>query len=71
MTQLPLQGPVVQVKPQPGIYTLLLIVAILALAATIGIVLYNLLSSLPDGYGLEFGALIDASKLPSEIRPTK
>ena len=71
MTQLPSQGPVIQVKPQPGIYTLLLIVAILALVVTIGIVLYNLLSSLPNGYGLELGTFFDASRLPPEIRPAK
>lgn len=57
MTQIPSQGPVVQVKPQPNIYSLMLIVAIIVLAATIGVVLMNLLAPPPTGYGLEIGQL--------------
>ena len=54
MTQMPSTPPVVQVKPQPNIYTVLLIVAIVALAVTIGLVLYNLLADVAagKGYGL-------------------
>ncbi len=68
MTQVPSQGPVVQVKPQPDIYTLMLIVTIIALAVTVAIVLMNLLSPFerpdgsPGGYGLEFGQLFDSLK---------
>lgn len=53
------ERPVVQVQPQPNIYTVLLIVAILILAVTIGLVLYNLMSSWEQGqgYGLSFGEL--------------
>ena len=57
MTQVPAQGPVVYAKPQPNIYTVLLIVANLALLVTIGVVLYNLMASPPAGYGLRFGDL--------------
>ena len=71
MTQLPSQGPVIEVKPQPNIYTLLLIVAILAVAVTVGFVLYNLLSDPPAGYGLDFGAIFDSARLPEPIRPAK
>ncbi len=50
MTQLS-QQPVVHVKPQPDIYTALLILAIVALAATVGVVIWNLTTV----YGLAFG----------------
>ncbi len=50
MTQLPQQQPMINAKPQADIYSLLLIVAILALATTIGFVMWNLMST----YGLEF-----------------
>ena len=65
MTQLPSQGQVVRVKPIPNIYTLLIIVAILVLAITIGIVLYNLLSASPSGYGLSFSDLFNPSDIPT------
>lgn len=59
-------------RPQANVYTVLLVVAILALAATIGLVLYNLLAPLPDGYGLEIGALFEAPQTPtpSKLPPT-
>jgi len=51
MTQLPQQQtPGVEAKPQANIYTLLLVVAILALGATIGVVVWNLTTA----YGLDF-----------------
>jgi len=65
MTQLSSQTPVVEVKPQPNIYTLLLIVAIIALGTTIGIVMHNLMSPVvrPDGsaggYGMSVGDLFE------------
>jgi len=55
MAQMPPSGYVVPVKRQPNIYTLLLIVAILALLATIVIVLNNLMST--GGYGMTFEQL--------------
>ncbi|MDY6913684.1 MAG: hypothetical protein SVT52_04415 [Planctomycetota bacterium] len=65
MTQLPSQEPVVQVKPQANIYTLLLIVAVLALAVTIGIVIWSLLSPPPEGYGLTFESLFKPFEQPT------
>jgi len=65
MTQLPSQAPVVEVKPQPNIYTLLLIVAIIALGTTVGIVMHNLMSPVvrsdggAGGYGMSFGDLFE------------
>lgn len=44
------QAPVVRVKPQPDVYTILLILAILLLATTIGVALYDLIST----YGMTF-----------------
>ena len=63
MTRAPSQGPVIQVKPQPNVYTVLLIVAVLFMAVTVGMVMYNLMSPVsrldgsPGGYGLSFGEL--------------
>lgn len=42
MTASPTPGMVVRVRAQPDVYTVMLVVAILVLAATIGIVLYDL-----------------------------
>ena len=61
MTQMP-QQPVVEAKPQTNVYTLLLVVAILALGATIGVVLWNLITV----YGLQFG---DIFKPVEEVIP--
>ena len=58
MTQMPSDAAVVRVKAQPNIYTVLLIVAIVALAVTIGVVLYNLLAEMDAGYGLRFGQVL-------------
>ena len=57
MSQAPSQGPVMQVKPQPNIYSVLLIVAILVLLVAIVLVVMNLMAPLPNGYGLEIGDL--------------
>lgn len=54
MAAMSAQGPVVRVKAQPDIYTLLLIVGILCLAVTIGVVLHNLMTA----YGLTFVDII-------------
>ncbi len=56
MTQLPTRGPI-EVRPQPNIYTLLLIVAILALLGGVGAVLWLLMSS--SGYGLSLGQIFE------------
>ena len=74
MTQIPSGGPVVQVKPQPNVYTVLLVVTIIVLAVTIGLVLHNLMSPVttpdgsPGGYGLSFGDLFKSLK---DLVPTK
>ena len=50
-------------KPQADVYTVLLIVAIVCLAVTIGLVLHNLMSPVPaGGYGLSFGDLFKSSE---------
>lgn len=57
MTQFP-QQPVVQAKPQPDIYTVLLLVAIIALGVTVGVAIWNLTSV----YGLTFGEIFQPLK---------
>jgi hypothetical protein len=60
MSQVPPGGqPVVEVKPQPNIYSVMLVIAILVLAVTIGLVMHNLMASWEDGsgYGLSVGEL--------------
>lgn len=42
-------------RPQPNVYTLLLLIAIIALAATIGLAMFKLMSD--SGYALSFGEL--------------
>ena len=54
MTQLPTNGSI-EVRPQPNVYTVLLIVAILVMLVTIGFVAYKLTSD--TGYGLTVGQL--------------
>jgi len=61
MAQTRMQGPGLPAKPQPDVYTLLLVVAILVLAVTAGFVLNNLLSA--SRYGLSIANLFGA--LPS------
>lgn len=60
MTSVSPSGPVVKVKPQPDVYTLLLIVAILCLAVTIGAVVYDLIRN----YGLTFAQLFTGQETP-------
>ena len=68
MAELRSGQPVVSVKPQSDVYTLLVIVAILALAVAIGLTLYDLMS--PQGYDMKFGDIFsplkDMKNLPSE-----
>jgi hypothetical protein len=55
--------PVVTTRPQADIYTVLLLVAIVCLAVTIGVVLYNLMSPVSaGGYGLSFGDLFKSTE---------
>ena len=63
MTRIPSSGPVVRVKPQPDIYTLLLAIAIVVLAVAVGVVVQNLLST----YGLSFGQLFSGQKVPASL----
>ncbi|HAU36199.1 MAG TPA: hypothetical protein DCX07_00595 [Phycisphaerales bacterium] len=58
-----MQGPVVPVKPQADIYTLLLIIAVVVLIVTIGVVLHNLMGS--EGYGLSLGDLFKPHEIPA------
>ena len=60
MTALSPEGPVVKVKPQSNIYTLLLAVAILCLAAAVGVVVWDLLTN----YGLSFAELFTGQEIP-------
>lgn len=57
MAEMPTKAPVLHARSQPDIYTLLMIIAILALALTMGFVLHNLMAAVPDGYGLSLGEL--------------
>ena len=66
MTQVPSERPIAEVQPQPNIYTLLLIVAIVALVITIGVMLYNLLSKMPAGYDLNVGQVFSGDYLPKQ-----
>ncbi|KKL93693.1 hypothetical protein LCGC14_1872130 [marine sediment metagenome] len=59
MTELS-SGPVVKVKPQSNIYTLLLVVAIVCLAVTVGVVVNDLMSN----YGLTFQELFTGQEIP-------
>ena len=52
MTQIP-QQPTVPAKPQANIYTVLLVIAIIALGTTVGLVIWNLTTA----YGLTFGEI--------------
>jgi uncharacterized membrane protein YhfC len=59
MTSMP-PPPVVRVKPQPDVYTVLLIVAILCLAVSIGAVVWDLMRN----YGLSFAQLFTGQQVP-------
>ena len=53
MPPTPSARPVHGAQPQPNVYTVLLIVAVLALVATLIVVLWTLMSATPAGYGLK------------------
>jgi hypothetical protein len=65
MTQAP-TGNVVEVKPAPTVYTVLIIISLVALMAGIGFAGYRLMADVPDGYGLSAGDLL---KKWEDIRP--
>lgn len=58
MTQTPTSGPVVPVKAQPNVYTVLLIIAVLAM---LGAAVYGYMD-LSKIYGIGFGDLFSAAK---------
>jgi len=62
MTQIPSSEPTAEVNVQPDVYTVMLIVVILALVVTIAVVLRNLMSPVPGGYGLGFADLFRSLK---------
>ncbi len=59
MTQLPTNGSV-ETSPQPNVFTVLLIVAILVMLVGIVMVAYKLTGA--SGYGLSFGELVQPFK---------
>jgi len=79
MSRLPSTAPVVEAKPQANVYTVLLIVAVLALVLSTGIVGYRLMAPLSQGtaeaqvegpgYGLEFGQLFEPAEKLAEGEP--
>jgi hypothetical protein len=60
MTQTQLQGPVVPVKAEPNIYTVLLVIAVIGMAVAVGISLNDLMTH----YGVLFGDLFDPKYNP-------
>ena len=62
MTQSPSQTPTVEVRPQPNVYTVILLVAIIALALAVGAVFWKLTSPPPTGYGMHVGAMFEQFK---------
>ncbi len=66
MTQSNTDAPVVQVAPQPNVYSVLLLLAIIALCTAVAVCMMSLLTPLADGgYGLEFGQLFNGTLPPS------
>ncbi len=60
MSQTPAQGPVVEVRPQPNVYTILLLIAIIALGIAVGVCYWKLTSPpAAGGYGMEFGEFFE------------
>ncbi len=57
-------GPVVEVKPQPDIYTVLLLVTFLVLLGGAILVASNLMADPPNGYGMTFGELFSPPEAP-------
>ena len=56
-------APIVEVKPQPDVYTVLVIIAALVLVVAIGLCLYKLMGSVDgQGYGLTIKEIFGGSK---------
>ena len=70
MTQVSTQAPVVQLKPQANIYTILIIIAALVLAVALGVMLYHLMAAPPNGYGMSLGQIFDPT-YQGEFAPRK
>lgn len=64
MTQLTSNAPVVEIKPQPNVYTVLLLIAIVVLVVTLGIVLHTLMAAPGAGYGLSLGNILQGGPFP-------
>jgi len=66
MAVTPSQGPVIQVKAQPDIYTVMLIVAIIGLAVAVVLCGWKLTAPVDaGGYGMAIGELFkELPKLP-------
>jgi len=63
MASTPPQGAVIQVKAQPDVYTMLMLVAIIALAAAVVICGWKLTASVAEGgYGLTVGQFFEPLK---------
>lgn len=62
MTQTPAQGPLIQIRSQPDVYTVMLVVAAVVLAGTIASVMYDLMAPPPNGYGQTLGQLFEPLK---------
>ena len=61
MASTPSQGPVVQVKAQPDIYTVILLVAIIALVTAIAFCGWKLTAQIDaGGYGMTVGQFFQA-----------
>ena len=66
MATSPSQGPVIQVRAQPDVYTVLMLVAIIALTVAVVVAGWKLMTPVTDGgYGLTIGQLFQpVDKLP-------
>ena len=63
MASTPPQGPVIQVKAQPDVYTILMLVDIIALATAVIMCAVKLTNTVVDGgYGLTVGQLFEPLK---------
>lgn len=63
---------VVEVKPSANVYTVLIIIALLSLLATIGIAGRRLMSPAPEGYGISAGEMFSPFEEPQQASaPTR
>jgi hypothetical protein len=66
MTQTSTQTPTITVKPQPNVYSVLLMAAVVVLAITIVACVSYLTGNVENGsgYGLTFDQIVSAKNLP-------